>query len=774
MMLRKMGTAMLCVTLAVCMLVSSAMAADTTILQVQDNSNDYRYPLTMAAVGDTLFVLCNTSEGYSLYQWKDGMEDAELVTDALVYGLYYTSEQDIANYAEQAKEESGRDIDVEHAVGRLTAYGDKLLSINNTNGKVFTIEQADGGVTFEDVVTLKDISAFYVEEEDYTYSKDCVEMISVGDKLLYMARVWTDIGVEYQLYVIDLKTGDVALSKLDLKDIQELTSYKDGKALLIVRDEDNAYDPDTDSLVKPSVYAYDPETDTAEKLGELDMDYVSAVTYAENFDALLWLDNCRIMGTSDFVTAKQYAYVPVSYSEILVAMGDSIAVYSSDVYIRTLTENFNTESSLTVYGSYMDSGSKLFTEKYPQVPVYSADEYYSSLDKLSQAMLTGDNSLDLLTMTIEYSNFTTLMNKGYCADLSGDAELMAYVDRLYPVFKDAVMKDGKLYAIPLSVYSSAGWYVATGVMEEMGLTYDDLPTNFVDLCAFATKWNDEWVEEYPQFTLLEYTSDYKTTLFNYMIDNYLQYCTAKGQDVKFDSVEFRAMMEALEAMRADELSKGAQESNEDEVGYRQGLFMPYYSVVGNFSGSSEYRQFVPMTLTADSDYVTGVSLEVAFINPKTKNLDLAIELLKCKIEALSETDKHTLLMDETEPVVNANYERVLESEQKYLDNLKKQLEEADEADKKEIQSWIDSEEQWLENYTINSKYSISEEAIRFYTEEIAPTMFVMQPTFRAGTEDNSSPELDTLIERYLAGQINLEQFIKNADSKMMMMQLENQ
>ena len=52
-------------------------------------------------------------------------------------------------------------------------------------------------------------------------------------------------------------------------------------------------------------------------------------------------------------------------------------------------------------------------------------------------------------------------------------------------------------------------------------------------------------------------------------------------------------------------------------------------------------------------------------------------------------------------------------------------------------------------------------------------MFVKRPTFRNGNKDNSAPELDTLIERYQAGQITMEQFIRDADSKIRMMQMED-
>lgn len=776
---KKLWTAIVSIMLLMCMTVSSALAVDVTLMEQPEDSDISRYANEMTTVGDTLYMVVNeTDQPTALYQWKNGMTDVEKVIDCIQYSSYVSSMEELQSQAENIKEQYDKTVDPNYAVAQMTAYGDKLLGINLVNGKVFTIAAKDNTAVYEDVVTLKTTEAFFQTdgegEEAYRYPAECGGMVTAGDKLLYLSRGWDNMTGKqfFKLLTADLKTGEVTEAKV--QNAQVLTAYKDGKALLVCRDPEKEYDPEAEKWNNAEVYVYDPATDAAAKTGEIEMNDIRPMTYSAHLDGLVWIENCRVMGTKDFKTAAQYGYVPTDYADRLITVGDSVVVGNGSygVYIRTLTENFNADESLTVYGSYMDRGTMLFTKKYPQIPVYGSEEYYDSAEKLSQAMVSGDNSIDVLEMEVGYSSFTRLMNKGYCADLSGDAELMAYAERLYPAFKDAVMKDGKLYAIPVRGYSYNGWYVATGVMEEMGLTYDDIPKNFVDLCAFANKWNNEWVEEYPQFTLIEYTENYKEALFRYMVEGYLNYCTAKKQEVRFNSPEFRAMLEALETLKVENLERGAQDANEDEVGYRQGLLMPYYSVVGNFSDDSEYRQFVPMTLTADTDYVTGVLLSVLFVNPKTEHMESAVNLLKCKLESLRDSERHVLFMDETEPVLNKDYDRMVESEQKYIDNLKKSLEEADEADKKEIQAMIEAEEKWMTNMD-RYRYSISENSIKFYTDTIVPGMYVIQPTFVTGTEDNAAPELNTLMERYMAGQIKMEQFIKDADSKMMMMQMED-
>ena len=78
----------------------------------------------------------------------------------------------------------------------------------------------------------------------------------------------------------------------------------------------------------------------------------------------------------------------------------------------------------------------------------------------------------------------------------------------------------------------------------MGLTMDDMPTNYVELCQFITKWNDEYLDEYPDYLPVELNGDssVKRILFSNMVSDYLYYCQAKNEDVRFDTPIFREMM----------------------------------------------------------------------------------------------------------------------------------------------------------------------------------------------------------------------------------------
>lgn len=94
--------------------------------------------------------------------------------------------------------------------------------------------------------------------------------------------------------------------------------------------------------------------------------------------------------------------------------------------------------------------------------------------------------------------------------------------------------NGKIFALPISVGGAYAFTINPKVFEEMGLTMDDIPTNFIDLCAFVTRWNDEFVEDYPNFAPLDSTEKYKDRMFRLALREWKGYCQATNQDLHFD------------------------------------------------------------------------------------------------------------------------------------------------------------------------------------------------------------------------------------------------
>ena len=730
------------------------------------------WPSSIAVAGDTLYVTGDIAgQGNTgLYRWQEGMTEAEPVT-RIISASRFSSLEDMESYRGTEVLPEGTDTD--HLFGLLVSDGERLISYNPLNGLVFAVNVGEDGVTFTDLCTMSSTDLLYHAEEEWRYLLNPQgAAIAAG----HMAMCINDYGAEGELYYVvdvDLATGEVKKAQIDYA--RQLSAYKDGKLLISAQNWEEAWDEENNRLRPADLLLYDPLTGEAQKAGEIESNAATGFTYIPSLDVVAYTNNNRIMASSDLTNYSQYGFAPVSWSRSNCAWRDSLVMIDdNNVVFRTLTANYSTEDYLTAYNVWNDSGTKLFFSRYPQVPLYATDDYYGTMEQLSQAMVGGENSLDVLRVGISYNNFADLMKKGYCADLSGDQRVADYVNSLNPIYRDAVMKDGRIYAIPVNAYSYDGWFVSKEVMTQMGLTLEDLPTNIVDLCAFAQKWNNEWVDEYPQFSLMEYTEDYKQALFRKVLDEYLDQCVADGKEVDLNDPAFRQAAEAVDHLQVEKLNKGAQTPNEDEEGYRQGLFLQDYSLVGDFSSlqENEYRTFVPMSLTKDSPFRTGVYLDVLFVNPRTAHMESALNLLSCVIEAMDESNRHVLVSSATDPVENKYYDQWLTSEETYLNELRSQLETVDASEKKDYEEMIRSEEEYFEQMKESTRYDIPPEAIAAYHDMILPAAYVRQYN-RFTSDEAGSSELNQLIERYLGGQMSLDQFIRDANGKLMMMQMEN-
>lgn len=776
---KKFGWMLLCAMLALCLTVTNALAVDATLNKRPDDDSEYRSVVVNSAtlVGDTLYILQNNRGSFcvNLMKWQLGAAEMETVAQNLAQSNYVDTMDELQTTVDEW--ESGVKADVEHAVSYLFSDGERLMSLNMITGKLFAIKEADGKLVYEDIATIKNLEAFRHVSDDYSYAITPEGRVVVGGKLLWLLQDWDDMtGMsKNRLLVIDLATGE--LKESQIKDVQSVSAYKDGKAIIAVRSEEDVYDSKTDTYKPASLQAYDPAADTAQEIGQMQATYrVFDSVYCEALDALVWVNNNRVMGLKGLKEEKQFGYMPGDANELL-ACGDSLIMPSGNaVYVRTISEDFRTDESVTVYGGYMDSGARLFAERNPQIPVYMTDDYYNTTEKLTQAMVTGESIMDVLRMNVATGSFTTLRDKGYCADLSESQIITDYVNKLYPHFAEAVKKDGKVIAVPLSAYSYDGWFVNKRVLEGMGLTMEDVPTNLVDLCAFANRWNDEWVDEYPSYTLIEYVSDYKRAMLSEVLESYIRYCTAKKQEIDFTSDMFRQMMEALDKMNVKELDRGANTANEDETTYREALLMRDNSLVGSFEDYSDtedaWRLFLPMTLTADADFVTGAEMEIVFVNPKSEHKAAAMQLIECMIEKMNDYSAYTLRADKTEPILNENYDDMVAEQEKYLAQLKADYEKADDADKKEYQSMIESQEKWMGTMD-KYRYRISPEGIDWYVKNVVPATYVMEPSILDRSDSEASGAFETLRERYAAGQMKLDQFIREMNSKIQMMQMED-
>lgn len=788
---------LICLLLLLCLCVGgAALAENKSIFQLDDDTG--MYAKDMFIVGDTVYVLVRDGRTVNLYQWQDGMDKAEpAAADGLVNAGYFDTMEELKSYVENAlteveNTETGKAPawagDLDHAVSLITSDGEKLYGFNHLNGLVFEIKFEGGKAVFTDVVTVKSTADYYHVEEDGKWVNEPTTAIVAGGKLLMRFNDWQNNPYKgiWKLVSYDLKDGSV--KEACVKDAAIVTGYKDGKVLVFAQEGTEAYD-DKGNQLPMQVYAYDPAADQATKLGDYLMpnsDY-TRMAYDPATDTLLYQDSTVLKGTSDWKNADRYAYIPGNSARKLAVMGDSIVHLTNyEVYTRTLQKGYTTTHSIRFLNGYVQQDwVETYAKANLDVPVYTMELSEYTADSISRAMSAGKEAADLVRIGVTDRPFLTLMDKGYCLDLSSSKIISDYVNSLYKPYRDVVMKDGKIMAVPMTgVDDWNGVFINKKVMEDMGLKVEDIPTNLVDLCAFATKWSHEWTD-YQNYSLLEYTKNYKSAIFDWMMNMWVDYNQYKGTELRFDDPIFREMMAALEQMDVRELDASTKKTNPEVSDYKQGLLWNDVALLNNWAdymSPDSDRVFIPMTMTKDTEFFVPVkSMYVLYVNPKSENKEQAIALAEEMVKSIiPEGEKeqywlwqraYALISTLTEPMEDPYFEERMENATERLESLKKSLAEADEADKKDYQDQIAQTEERIKRLE-RERYSISPSAIKQHQEVLMPVTFVRRPSILTpGTTGNDV--MQTLIKRYKDGQIKIDQFIREADNKLRMMQMED-
>lgn len=70
---------------------------------------------------------------------------------------------------------------------------------------------------------------------------------------------------------------------------------------------------------------------------------------------------------------------------------------------------------------------------------------------IAQSIRMLDSSVDIYFTRTNFTGYQAMLEKGFCADLSGEAELSRQVNDMADCIKDAVTVDGKICAVPYGV-----------------------------------------------------------------------------------------------------------------------------------------------------------------------------------------------------------------------------------------------------------------------------------------------------------------------------------
>ncbi len=643
---------------------------------------------------------------------------------------------------------------------------------------------ADGTATAEKVINRGlDEDLMYIDTDSdtvYAYPFEQSSQAVIGNELFMVVLNYYDTGDGLpHLFSMNLDSGEK--TAYPVENVQYIAPYKDGKLLCLVFDRMLVYEEGAFTM---NFSLFDPSTGEMTLLKELDPEIytydMGGIAYDAAGDTLYLVVGQKVYRWVALGDGELCAYSPLSYyySQIAsccaLAGGRMAFASSSDgAFIRSLDPADLPAETLNIYQGFADEAHRKAAAALGDVAItLSTDTYYSSAQDLAQAMVSGGDEFDILRLNVNYLDFTRLMEKGYCEDLSGSQIISDFFSSTYDVVQNAMSLDGKVYGVPVMLdINCFGSYMdkkdLNAFLTESGI---EVPKTYLDWMQLLTDWGKKgYYETYSDYVPTNNGNPINGLLSN-VLDAYFYYMEATGQELTLDTPLLRTLLTAVANVDASDWYVEPDWDDEeamDEFFSRESLFDDYVSLdVQKTSWSSVF----PLSLSDETEPVIPLNMEILFINPRSQHKEAAIRYLEAYVQALDVYTKTKLCPGMNDPIEDEYYESNLQSMQENLDSLNKQLEKATEEDVKEtLRQQIADLEEYMTTYAAENRYYATEESIAAYR--------ALDKYFFVPTQDNSiyaNEETSSLLRQYRQGLISMDQFIQQMDAKLRLMRLEDQ
>lgn len=536
----------------------------------------------------------------------------------------------------------------------------------------------------------------------------------------------------------------------------------------------------------------DRQTGLTQTLCELDPNCTYS-GFALTKDALIFNDGSHVLRiTAPYDTLETIAYLPPSYVYDNMPgqlFGNTYYTYNYSSGLTTVDITAPLPATVLRVDDSISWGTtsdliRQYAKEHPEVGIVYASTSAISAPEYTQHMQS-DDALDIYSFNLPSVAFNSLRDKGYIADLSASGDLMQATQEMFPAVTDKVLLDGHLYGVPVAL-SASSWAINTSVLEAVGLSAEDVPTTYLELLTLIDDWISSYEEDYPEFQLMDYPYSLDYQLFSYLLFAQINACEAEGRMLTFTDDDFVASLKKLEEMRPRlqeyEARWSEEQSTTTDAFYfiggssygssyerKTSLFNDYYSldITSSYSYGDDSDNILPLfpSLTkGKTGYVVG-NLQVLSVNRASKNADAAQKLLTYVMNNRDDYDKSRYSPVYTDNIEDETYEETKQNYAAYLAQLQEAMAKADESDKRDFEETIEFFQQEIENL---SPWLYTTENILAYHSQMEHFRIMDATAF---SDDNT--EISTLLIRFLGGNINSEQFVRELTRIVQMITLEN-
>lgn len=562
------------------------------------------------------------------------------------------------------------------------------------------------------------------------------KMAASATQLFYCYKDEND---QLLLYAYDLASHEV--KRLQAFDDRMFVYDAMGDVLVSVTES-----PDKDSGAYALV-AYDSQTNTFSQMEIIPglQDRSKGWSYDVGSDVYYFATRNGIMryqrgGSAELFTACQ--------SGIVAALGSNgVALINATDGIWELRVCSQTQAStiLTVMGYTTSRNADFHQESGMTVQVVDA-QFGNVMDDLSQAMITQDGHVDLFGIRTD-SGLELVKRKGYGVDLQSSSVLLSALQELMPAFAGCAQDaTGALVAWP--VYAEPLYRtVKTDVLAQYGFS---VPETWSELLDVVPQILDSDLLSEQELTLFDTLTWTRQDIFPYMVESYLLAAACHGQTADFDTEVFRTLANRIltELPAEDPVPRSAE-------GVEEALFCM------TCAANVIQPDMLPPLRFTQEDAGLYTSVRVLLVNPYSEHCQEAIAYLEYLATHHNSGD-YGLYASMTEPEANTAVQALLAQKQQALEELRaatdvdqeKERQVREEALQAEIAAL--EEQQWVVSAKTIAQYQHLAESF-VIPEEALPT---------------ESERFSTLMAMMLEGKLSLDDFIRQANTYLWMVEEE--
>jgi hypothetical protein len=356
------------------------------------------------------------------------------------------------------------------------------------------------------------------------------------------------------------------------------------------------------------------------------------------------------------------------------------------------------------------------------------------------------------------------MEKGYCADLSRSKAVQKALSRMHTPIWEQMMYDSRVYGIPIGIsFSAFSW--CADAFKAAELSDKDVPATYPQLLDFLDKWIDR-IRTNPENNIsvnnmfdetLYGKGSYVRYLLVILMDCYVTQCEYAGEPMRFDTPEFRALLN-----RTKTVGDALYDAEPQKKGKMQ-LFCNSLGGWGYHEMDDGLSHVIPMRITEDQPALIKAQADILCVGADAGQPELTLAYLE---NTLTHMDQYarTFAFADSVPLEREGLEGEILDQQARIVKTQHMLERSDldSFTRADLNNDLSKQTQMLlKMQTDEYRYFISPEWLADYKAYASMLYFPAPGIFGSGTE--AGRDMRQLIADFSDCSINGDVFIQHMD-----------